>query len=173
MTRGREDFFGDLLEDLLEAGLEFVLCGGMAAVLHGVERTTLDLDISVSLDPGNVPRLAAVMESLGLRPRVPVNPHILGEAEEVARLVREKHAVVFTFVHPDDPFLHVDIFIKPELTYERLIGHAVDMPFRGRTLKVLSAESLLELKRAIQPPREKDKMDIAVLEKLIREKKED
>lgn len=36
-----------LIVDLAKAGVEFVVCGGVACVLHGVERVTMDLDIRV------------------------------------------------------------------------------------------------------------------------------
>lgn len=35
---------GGLLAALAEAGVEFVVCGGVAVVLHGVERVTMDLE---------------------------------------------------------------------------------------------------------------------------------
>lgn len=34
----------DILKELTERGVQFVICGGVALVLHGVERMTLDLD---------------------------------------------------------------------------------------------------------------------------------
>jgi hypothetical protein len=45
MKFGSQDFFGDVLEDLRSSGLEFIVCGGVAAILHGIERTTLDIEL--------------------------------------------------------------------------------------------------------------------------------
>lgn len=170
MNPTHTDFFGDLLNDLLDAGLDFIVCGGVASILHGVERTTLDLDISVSLKPDHVHKLISTMEHLGLVPRVPVNPNILGDPAEVEKIIREKHAVVFTFIHPKDVYIQLDVFLLHDLRYETLLPDAIDMPFRGKTLKVLSAEKLVALKRAIHPPRKKDELDIHTLENIIRER---
>ena len=93
MNLERTDFFGDLIESMLEKELDFIVCGGVAAILHGVERTTLDLDISVSLEPSNVPRLLTAVKRIGLRPRIPVNPEILADPREVEKLVSEKHQI--------------------------------------------------------------------------------
>jgi len=166
------DHFHDVLTSLTATGLDFIVCGGMAAILHGVERTTLDIDLSVSLAPANVPKLVAAMEKLGLQSRVPVNPLVLADPDEVRKIIEQKHAVVFTFIHPRDPFLHVDIFLVPDLQYEKLIPHAVEKEFSGGTLKVLSAEHLLKLKKAIRPPRKKDEWDIEALEEILRQRRE-
>lgn len=37
----------ELLLALAHANVRFIVCGGVAVVLHGVERMTLDLDVSV------------------------------------------------------------------------------------------------------------------------------
>ena len=43
---------------LHDAGVRFVLIGGMAAVLHGDVGVTVDIDIAPARDPGNLERLA-------------------------------------------------------------------------------------------------------------------
>lgn len=42
-----ENYLKEMLVTLTDAGVEFVVGGGVACVLHGVERVTLDLDIAV------------------------------------------------------------------------------------------------------------------------------
>lgn len=163
-----QDFFGDVLEDLRSSGLAFIVCGGVAAILHGVERTTLDIDLSVSLAPENISSLIAALEKVGLEPRLPVNPHMLGEPAFVKSMLEEKHAMVFTFFHQKNPYLHVDIFIKPELSYDSLKPFSEEIPFRNSSLRVLTAKKLLELKEGIHPPRPKDKMDIEILNQLVK-----
>lgn len=165
-----QDPFGDMLERLQKTDLDFIVCGGMAAIIHGVERTTLDLDLSVSLTPENIPILIDAVEALGLRPRVPVNPSVLADEHEVDRMIHEKHAVVFTFIDPSNPFFQLDIFILPELRYENLLSHSELRNYRNRPLRVLSATKLLELKESIQPPRPKDLMDIHLLRKIIHDR---
>lgn len=47
--------------------MRYLLIGGSASVLHGVPRTTLDLDPAVDPDPANVRRTLRAVERLGLR----------------------------------------------------------------------------------------------------------
>ena len=50
------------------------MCGGVAAVLHGVERMTMDIDLSLDLDRSNLEKFISVMKNMNLKPRVPVPP---------------------------------------------------------------------------------------------------
>ncbi len=52
------------LEVLASAGVEFVVVGGVAAVLHGAPVTTLDLDIVHDQTDENVDRLLGVLRGL-------------------------------------------------------------------------------------------------------------
>jgi hypothetical protein len=56
-----------LLRELHAAGVEHVLIGGLAVNAHGVIRSTKDVDICPSPDPGNLARLAALLRRLGVR----------------------------------------------------------------------------------------------------------
>ena len=51
-----ENYLKEMLVTLADAGVEFVVGGGVACVLHGVERVTLDLDVAVQLNAPNLDR---------------------------------------------------------------------------------------------------------------------
>jgi predicted nucleotidyltransferase len=53
-----------LLRHLDEAGVEFIVIGGVAVGFHGYVRATKDLDIVPAPDPHNLERLAAVLRTL-------------------------------------------------------------------------------------------------------------
>jgi hypothetical protein len=97
---------------------------------------------------------------------VPVPPEILFDPSQVRMMVEEKHAIVFTFIDPADPLRHVDLFLTEDLRYERLAADAVPVEIDGRTIRVASTARLLAMKRAVDPARPKDVMDIAELERL-------
>ena len=46
--------------------VRYVIIGGVAAVLHGVPRTTIDLDILIEATPANARRLLDALEEAGL-----------------------------------------------------------------------------------------------------------
>ena len=58
-----------ILEILDAHGVEFVVVGGVAAVLHGAPVTTFDIDTLIKVDEGNADRLLAALTELQARYR--------------------------------------------------------------------------------------------------------
>jgi hypothetical protein len=162
-------YLEEILRALSGAGVRFVVAGGVAAVLHGIERTTMDLDIALELSSENVGRFRDAMDSLGLRPLVPVPVESLSDPELVRVMVEEKHAIVFMLADPRMPLRKVDVFLTEQLSYENLAADSVAVEIPGIPLRVVSLERLLALKRAVDPPRDKDLFDIRAIERRLRE----
>lgn len=156
----------EILLALADRQVDFVVGGGVAAVLHGVERVTLDLDLALNLEAANVEKFLHIMQEQNLRPRVPVPAQDLISREAVQRMVSEKGAIVFSFVDFDRPLRHVDIFLRDNLSFEELSGTSRTVLVQGRAIKIIGFKKLLEIKRAISPLRDKDLFDINALEKL-------
>ncbi len=77
---------------IADANVDFVIGGGVACVLQGVERFTMDLDIAIDLTQDNLRRFAAaaVMKDQRLTPRIPMPPEILIDPNAVKMMVAEK-----------------------------------------------------------------------------------
>jgi hypothetical protein len=78
--------FLQLIPRLREAGVEFVIIGGVAAIFHGVENATMDLDVVAPMRLENLQRLiialAEIHPKFRMRPDLPVvtadNPNLKG-----------------------------------------------------------------------------------------------
>lgn len=156
----------EILFALTDANVEFVVGGGVAAVLHGVERVTLDIDLALDMDPSNVEKFLHVIHGLGLQPRVPFPARDLMSREAVQRMITEKGALVFSFVDFDRPLRQVDIFLQDNLSFGELSHDAREVVIENRKIKIIGIAKLLEIKRAISPLRDKDLIDIKELERL-------
>ena len=156
----------EILFALTDAEVEFIVGGGVAAVLHGVERVTLDIDLALDMEPANVEKFLQVMRKLRLQPRVPVPARDLMSREAVGRMIAEKGAMVFSFVDFARPLRHVDIVLQDNLSFEELSTGARKIVIEHRAIKIMGIGKLLETKRAITPLRDKDLIDIKQLEKL-------
>ena len=55
---------GAILEGLLETNIEFILVGGLAAVVQGAPVTTMDVDIVHNRSPENIAKLVAFLKSI-------------------------------------------------------------------------------------------------------------
>jgi predicted nucleotidyltransferase len=63
--------FGQILRVLRKHDVRFIVIGAIAAIAQGYPLNTQDIDITPARDPANLERLAAALEELGARLRVP------------------------------------------------------------------------------------------------------
>jgi hypothetical protein len=161
--RSHESHLIEILCTLQDRGVDFVVAGGVAAVLHGVERMTLDLDVAVSLDPHNLKRFLLTLDELRLVPRAPIPADTILDDARVEELIREKNALVFTFWNPKEPYRQIDMFLTRENSFDDLVADAHALIIRGRTIRVASRRKLIEMKSRVRPVREKDLNDIKAL----------
>ncbi len=162
-TRGgnlRSASLSEILEGLLEAGVDFILVGGLAAVIQGAPVTTMDVDIVHSQSPENISRLLAFLKSIGAFHRRLDDTLI--EPEE-GDLSGKGHALLTTRLGP----LDVLAVIEEGRGYDDLLDHTVKIEFRGHTLRVLDLKMLIQLKRASTDP--KDKQRLPVLREALRQ----
>src|SRR3972149_1771710 len=57
--------FTEFLKSLSSHGVEYLLIGGYAVGLHGFPRATADLDVWVSISPGNAARIVEALKAFG------------------------------------------------------------------------------------------------------------
>ena len=103
-----ESYLEEILRCLTSRGVRFVVAGVVAVVLHGVERTTMDIDIALDLTAENIGRFREAMDELGLKPlaelRGELGPPCLTEEyssghdvmslEQTAALLQRQHLTV-------------------------------------------------------------------------------
>jgi hypothetical protein len=156
----------EILCALVDKGVQFVVAGGAAIVLHGIQRMTLDLDIAVSLERTNLLRFISTLNQLKFIPRAPVPAETILNRERVEMLIREKNALVFTFWCPGEPYKQIDMFLTRENSFDGLVADARMLPVRGRTVLVASRRKLIEMKRRVEPIRDQDLSDIRALQNI-------
>ncbi len=157
----------EIIIALAAADIKFIICGGVAVVLHGVERLTMDIDIAVSMEEDNLAKLIIVMNKIGMTPRVPVPAETILNPDMRKIMVEEKNALVFTFIDNRNPYRQVDIFIQNDNLYSELVKDASVIEISGFKIHVISIEKLIQMKETVSPPREKDLSDIRELKKIM------
>lgn len=154
----------DVAAALERAGVAYVVAGGVAVVLHGHPRTTVDLDIAIDLSRENVEAALAVLADLGLEPRLPVPAASFADKAVRESWVRERNLIAFTMHDPQDARREVDIFAHPPISFESLWADSETMAVAGVPVRVVSLEHLLEMKRISD--RAQDRADVAALLRL-------
>ena len=156
--------FEPVLAALDGADVRFVVVGGVAVVLHGHPRMTVDLDLVIDLAAEPATRAIGALVELGMEPRLPVDPQAF--ADPVVRRVwaEERKLTVFTMLDPSDPLLEVDLFAETPIPFEELWEQAVTVQLQDQAVRVASIEHLITMKKAAGRPQ--DLADIAALEAL-------
>ena len=151
-----------LIEGLLEAGVDFVLVGGLAAVAQGAPITTFDVDIVHRRSPENVDRLLTFLTSINAHYRGRPEPPLLPKR---TALLGTGHSLFMTDLGP------IDVLgaIEQGADFDQLLPKTVEMTVGGRSLRVLSLEAIVALKQASADP--KDKLKLPILEETIRRRK--
>jgi len=146
------------------AGVRYVVVGGLAVVLHGHPRMTVDLDVVVDLAPEPAARAMEVLSSLGLLPRLPVPSSAFADPAVRSRWVRERNLQVFSLYDPADPFREVDVFATEPLPFDELFAASDVLTVDSTPVRVASLEHLIAMKTAVGRPQ--DVEDVRALERL-------
>lgn len=127
--------------------VQYVVIGGIAAVLHGVPRATFDLDILIEAMAENTQRLLNALLEAGL------GTAAMTSAEEI--LAHE--LTVFK------DFVRIDVQTStPRLEFEEAWTEREVMTYQQQTFYVVSREHLIRSKRAAG--RDVDLADVRMLE---------
>lgn len=147
--------------------VRYLVVGGVAVVLHGYLRTTVDLDLVLHLERDNVERALRALANLGFQPQAPVPLSSFAEPQIRETWSREKNMTVFSLWHPGHPGFAVDLFIQEPFDFEAAYRRALRVPLEGLQTTVVSREDLVAMKRTAG--RSSDLADIAALSELPEE----
>lgn len=148
--------YDDVYAAFEAAGVRYVVVGGMAVVMTGHVRATVDLDVVVDLEPAAAQQAVRALEGLGLQPRIPVSAADFADAAIRESWIRDKHMQVLSFYDPQHLTREVDVFVAYPLDFETLIARAVPTAVGDRLVPVAAPEHLIEMKRAAGRPRDLD-----------------
>lgn len=150
------------LRALREGGVEFIVVGGLAAVLNGAPVNTFDLDIVPARNEENVARLVSVLDSLDAIYRMQPARRLKPNA---SHLSSPGHHNLITTRGP----LDVLGTIGRGLGYEDLLPHTIDMEIgAGVQVRVLDLATIVALKEELAS--EKDLAVLPILRRTLEEK---
>ena len=156
------NWFSEPLTALADAGVDFVVVGGLATIAHGYRRTTEDVDVVLHLEPTNVRLAMATLRQVGYNPKAPVPAADFADPDKRREWITTKHMVVFSMFHPDGNRPLLDIFVDYPLPWQEMRQQARPLAVGEATVPVCSLDHLIQMKR--QAGRAKDRADLEKLE---------
>jgi hypothetical protein len=134
--------------ELFEAhGVEYIVVGGVAAVLRGAPVTTFDIDTLVKTDQANAQRLLAALQALNARYRE--HPNKLKPTVE--DILAGGHHLLMTDSGPLDVLGHV----MHGKRYDDMTQKSSMLSVGELTIPVLGLRALMDEKQALGRPKDK------------------
>ncbi|HTT61215.1 MAG TPA: hypothetical protein VMG35_05220 [Bryobacteraceae bacterium] len=151
-----------ILRELRDHGVQFIVAGGVAAVLEGVPVNTFDLDVVHSRAPDNIGRLLAALDSLGAIYRT--QPELARKPDR-SHLESSGHQLLTTRFGPLDMLGA----IGRSRGYDDLLPHAHEVAVgEGLRVHVLDLETLIAVKEEVGG--EKDLAVLPIMRRTLEEK---
>lgn len=154
--------FLELLKAMFKHEVDFIIVGGVSAVLHGAPVTTFDLDLLHSREPDNIERLLAALKDL--------DAYYRGVGERriepgKSQLSSPGHQLLMTRLGPLDLLGTIG---KEGYDYTDLLEFTTKMQISEMTLHVLNLETHIKIKEGLG--QEKDKATVPILRRTLEEK---
>ena len=156
-------FYVDLFSALARHKVDYLLIGGLAVSLHGVERATMDVDITVAMNPDNLTSLIEAAKELKLSPVLPVPLESLRDLELLRQWHVERHLEAFALRTADLAGVTVDVLLFPPVEISGMASRADVFKVANTDIQVVSIDDLIALKQAVGRP-----IDITDIEHLQR-----
>lgn len=164
-----------LYEEILRAfqkeKVKYILVGGIALNLLGVERATHDMDILVDMTDDNLAKVVSILKGRGYHVKQPVDP--MGIADKATRTdwICNKNMKAFNF-YKEDKMEEVDIIIDSPVQYKDAKNDAVLIKSGSLAIPVISVKRLIKMKKNAGRPVDKfDVEELKRVEKFNRNKK--
>lgn len=156
--------FAPLFDALNKADIRYVVVGGLATVLHGYARLTVDIDLVVDLAPEQAEKVISTLTTLGFVPQLPLNPSDFANSQTRHMWNTEKNMQVFSMVDPGNPLRIVDLFVENIIPFEELWSRSKTVQVDTVSISIASLTDLIHLKRLAGRPQ--DLIDIKNLEQI-------
>jgi hypothetical protein len=138
----------DLLERLNRYAVEYVLVGGVAAVVHGSQLVTRDVDICAPLDAPNLAKIVASLSDLQAKFRMTQDRRPLPMESE--KLVGFKNLYLETNLGQLDVLSE----IAGVGDYAAVSLHSIRLDLGGVICRILDLDTLILSKQALGRPRD-------------------
>ena len=159
--------FQNLFAILNEEGVQYLVVGGIAVNLYGIERATADIDLVVDLEEGNLKKFIAALKKMGLKPKIPVSLDDFADPEKRKSWIEEKGMMVFNLYDPENSFFEFDVFVDVPFDFSKVFFEREEMTAGDVVIPVVPLRQLIEMKEKTGRPQ--DKSDVYYLKKIADE----
>lgn len=157
-------FYLDLFRTLEQYHVRYLLVGGLALNIHGVERATMDVDLMLALDAENINAFIAAARVLGMKPLLPVTLDDFADPAKLRTWIDEKHMPAIAVRPPEASDPTVDVLVQPKVDFDLAWNRRTEKDLGETRLSLAAIDDLIALKTGTG--RQRDEADIQALRQL-------
>lgn len=140
---------------LNKSKIKYLVVGGVAVNLYGLQRLTRDLDLMIDIKEDNLQKFVSLMDKLGYGTKISIDEW--------------KGKVAIAFRHRSDDLKQIDIFVRNPIDFETAYRKKKIFKVRNTNVYCVSLDDLLRMKEIAD--RDRDWADIGYLKKYIKERR--
>lgn len=153
-----------IVRALNDAGVQYLVVGGLAVNAHGYVRATRDVDLVFRLEPKNTRLGLQALLGIGYQMAIPEPPAAFSDPVRREMWRREKQMIVLKLWSDEHRKTPVDLFVYEPLDFEVEYENAPRVEVApGLVAPFVSLEGLLKMKREAGRPQ-----DLVDIEELTR-----
>lgn len=145
----RELFYEEELKALNKTKVKYLVVGGIAVNLHGLNRLTRDLDLMIDINEQNLEKFVLLMDKLGYGSKVSVDDW--------------KGKVAIAFRHDKDENKQIDVFMKNPIDFKKAYKKRAMFKAGKTSISCVGLQDLIKMKEMAD--RDRDWIDIGYLKK--------
>ena len=151
--------FEAIVRALNDAGVRYLVAGGLAVNAHGYLRFTKDADFVIQLIPDNIKLAFVALTTLGYKPLAPVTAEQFADQATREGWIRDKGMQVLQLWSDSHRETSIDIFAHEPFSFDDEYANALIKPLYGSMeVRFVSIPTLIKMKETAG--REQDKIDI-------------
>ncbi len=148
-----------IVRALNEAGVRYLVAGGLAVNAHGYLRFTKDADLVVQLMPDNIKRAFAALKTLGYKPLAPVTAEQFADRDTREGWIRDKGMQVLQLWSDSHRETSIDVFVHEPFSFDEEYANAlIKLLYGSMEVRFVAIPALIKMKEAAG--REQDRIDI-------------
>ncbi len=155
--------YEEILREFQKQKVKYILVGGIALNLLGVERATHDMDILVEMSDKNLAKVVSILKKGGYKVKQPVDPMGIADKKTRTNWINNKNMKAFNF-YKEDEMKEVDIIIDSPVQYPEANKDTVRIKSGSLTISVISIKKLIKMKKETGRP--VDQLDVESLKKI-------
>lgn len=157
------DYLG-IFKRFNEAGIRYIVVGGIAVNLYGIPRMTYDIDLLLDMDDRNIESFIQLLKEWGFRPKAPVDIAEFADGAKRNDWIKNKNMKAFNLMNPEWAIREIDVLIDTPVDFAKADRGKKVVMIQNVPVPIIGIDDLIMMKE--KAGRQQDVADVRSLKEL-------